>query len=36
MVLQGLSSFLQVIITGIVIILAVVIDQLQVRLQQRN
>lgn len=36
MVLQGLSSFWQVIITGIVIILAVIIDQLQVRLQQRS
>lgn len=36
MVLEGLSSFLQIIITGIVIILAVVVDQLQVRLQQRN
>jgi erythritol transport system permease protein len=36
MVLEGLSSFLQVIITGIVIILAVVIDQVQARLQQRN
>ncbi len=35
MVLEGLSSFLQIIITGVVIILAVVIDQLQVRLQQR-
>lgn len=36
MVLEGLSSFLQIIITGVVIILAVVVDQLQVRLQQRN
>lgn len=36
MVLEGLSSFLQIIITGIVIILAVVIDQLQLRLQQRQ
>ncbi|MCA9886203.1 MAG: ABC transporter permease [Anaerolineae bacterium] len=36
MVLEGLSSFLQIIITGVVIILAVVIDQLQVRLQQRQ
>ncbi len=36
MVLEGLSSFWQVIITGVVIILAVIIDQLQVRLQQRN
>ncbi len=36
MVLEGLSSFLQIIITGIVIILAVVVDQLQVRLQQRS
>lgn len=35
MVLEGLSSFLQTVITGVVIILAVVIDQLQVRLQQR-
>jgi erythritol transport system permease protein len=36
MVLEGLSSFLQIIITGIVIILAVAIDQLQLRLQQRQ
>ncbi|MBZ0291171.1 MAG: ABC transporter permease [Anaerolineae bacterium] len=36
MVLEGLSSFLQTIITGFVIILAVVVDQLQVRLQQRG
>ena len=36
MVLEGLSSFLQIIITGIVIILAVVVDQLQLRLQQRQ
>lgn len=36
MVLEGLSSFWQVIITGVVIILAVIIDQLQSRLQQRN
>jgi len=36
MVLEGLSSFLQIIITGVVIILAVVIDQVQVRLQQRS
>ena len=36
MVLEGLSSFLQIIITGVVIILAVIIDQLQVRLQQRE
>ena len=35
MVLEGLSSFLQIIITGVVIILAVMVDQLQVRLQQR-
>jgi len=35
MVLEGLSSFLQITITGIVIILAVMVDQLQVRLQQR-
>lgn len=36
MVLEGLSSFIQIIITGTVIILAVVVDQLQVRLQQRR
>lgn len=36
MVLEGLSSFWQVIITGVVIILAVMVDQLQSRLQQRN
>ncbi|MFW5709486.1 MAG: ABC transporter permease [Chloroflexota bacterium] len=36
MVLEGLSSFIQTIITGTVIILAVVVDQLQVRLQQRR
>jgi len=36
MVLEGLSSFWQVVITGVVIILAVIIDQLQSRLQQRN
>ncbi|MEQ8676866.1 MAG: ABC transporter permease [Aggregatilineales bacterium] len=36
MVLEGLSSFLQIIITGVVIILAVVVDQIQVRLQQRS
>jgi len=36
MVLEGLSSFIQTIITGAVIILAVVVDQLQVRLQQRK
>jgi len=36
MVLEGLSSFIQTIITGTVIILAVVVDQLQVRLQQQR
>jgi erythritol transport system permease protein len=36
MVLEGLSSFLQTVITGVVIILAVMVDQLQVRLQQRS
>lgn len=36
MVLEGLSSFWQIVITGVVIILAVIIDQLQARLQQRN
>ncbi len=36
MVLEGLSSFIQTIITGTVIILAVVVDQLQVRLQERT
>jgi predicted ABC-type sugar transport system permease subunit len=36
MILEGLSSFLQIIITGVVIILAVVVDQIQVRLQQRS
>lgn len=36
MILEGLSSFIQTIITGTVIILAVVVDQLQVRLQQRR
>jgi erythritol transport system permease protein len=36
MVLEGLSSFVQTVITGAVIILAVVVDQLQVRLQQRR
>jgi len=36
MVLEGLSSFWQIVITGVVIILAVIIDQLQARLQQRD
>ena len=36
MVLEGLSSFIQTIITGTVIILAVMVDQLQVRLQQQR
>jgi erythritol transport system permease protein len=36
MILEGLSSFWQMVITGFVIILAVIIDQLQQRLQERN
>ena len=36
MILEGLSSFWQMVITGFVIILAVIIDQLQQRLQARN
>jgi erythritol transport system permease protein len=36
MILEGLSSFWQLTITGFVIILAVVIDQVQQRLQERN
>ena len=36
MILEGLSSFWQMVITGFVIILAVIIDQMQQRLQERN
>ncbi len=36
MILEGLSSFWQMVITGFVIILAVIIDQAQQRLQERN
>jgi erythritol transport system permease protein len=36
MVLEGVSSFWQTVITGVVIILAVVIDQLQQRFQDRQ
>jgi erythritol transport system permease protein len=36
MILEGLSSFWQMVITGFVIILAVIIDQVQQRLQERN
>jgi erythritol transport system permease protein len=36
MILEGLSSFWQMVITGFVIILAVIIDQVQQRLQARN
>jgi erythritol transport system permease protein len=36
MILEGLSSFWQMIITGFVIILAVIIDQVQQQLQERN
>ncbi|MCL4876105.1 MAG: ABC transporter permease [Anaerolineae bacterium] len=36
MIIEGVSSFWQTVITGIVIILAVIIDQLQHRLQERN
>jgi erythritol transport system permease protein len=36
MILEGLSSFWQMVITGFVIILAVIIDQLQQRLQERS
>ena len=36
MIIEGVSSFWQTVITGTVIILAVIIDQLQQRLQERN
>ena len=36
MILEGVSSFWQMVITGGVIILAVIIDQVQQRLQERN
>jgi erythritol transport system permease protein len=36
MVIEGVSSFWQMVITGVVIIFAVVIDQLQERLQKRS
>jgi erythritol transport system permease protein len=36
MILEGLSSFWQMVITGFVIVLAVIIDQVQQRLQERN
>jgi erythritol transport system permease protein len=36
MVIEGVSSFWQTVITGVVIILAVIIDQLQQRLQERK
>lgn len=36
MVLEGVSSFWQTVITGVVIILAVIIDQLQQRIQERQ
>jgi len=36
MILEGLSSFWQMVITGGVIVLAVIIDQLQQRLQERS
>lgn len=36
MIIEGVSSFWQMVITGIVIILAVIIDQAQERLQKRN
>ena len=36
MVIEGVSSFWQTVITGVVIILAVIIDQLQSRLQERK
>jgi erythritol transport system permease protein len=36
MILEGVSSFWQMVITGGVIILAVIIDQLQQRLQEQN
>jgi erythritol transport system permease protein len=36
MIIEGVSSFWQTVITGIVIILAVIIDQLQQKLQERN
>ncbi len=36
MILEGLSSFWQMVITGFVIILAVIIDQIQQRIQERS
>lgn len=36
MILEGLSSFWQMVITGFVIVLAVIIDQVQQRLQENN
>lgn len=36
MIIEGVSSFWQMVITGIVIILAVIIDQAQEQLQKRN
>ncbi|NJL93743.1 MAG: ABC transporter permease, partial [Anaerolineae bacterium] len=36
MIIEGVSSFWQMVITGVVIILAVIIDQAQERLQKRN
>lgn len=36
MIIEGVSSFWQTVITGVVIILAVIIDQAQQRLQERN
>lgn len=36
MIIEGVSSFWQMVITGGVIVLAVVIDQLQQRIQERN
>ena len=36
MVIEGVSSFWQMIITGAVIVLAVIIDQVQQRIQERS
>jgi erythritol transport system permease protein len=36
MIIEGVSSFWQTVITGIVIILAVIIDQFQQKLQERS
>lgn len=36
MIIEGVSSFWQTVITGVVIILAVIIDQVQQKIQERN